>query len=159
MYYDILSWKFWNISSDKSCDKGVLSMLGGGDRDPKWLGNGKVGPSWRGSFEIEKYEDALSNTSIVTPVSNYSCCMTIGKGRIETGRNGKGRIEKGAKREWGEMVRGKMVMGRNGMGRIENGRIGKRAKWQRGEKIREQGDNGAKRQCPGELGKGEMSIK
>jgi hypothetical protein len=33
-----------------------------------------------------------------------------------------------------------MVRGRNGMGRI-----GKRAKWQGGEKIREQGDNGAKR--------------
>jgi hypothetical protein len=32
---------------------------------------------------------------------------TIWKGRIEKGRNGKGQIEKGAKREWGELGKGK----------------------------------------------------
>jgi hypothetical protein len=65
----------------------------------KRAGNWESGAQLEGYFEIEKYEDALHMSWIVTPVSNYSCCITIG-----TGRN-----EKGAKREWGEMVRGEMA--------------------------------------------------
>jgi hypothetical protein len=66
---DVRASKYYHGNSEMSCDKNVLSTLGWVWKSclQKGVGLGKVGPSWRGSFEIEKYEDALHMTWRVTP--------------------------------------------------------------------------------------------